>query len=207
VDAGSLSPQRRRETGALLGDRSGSRAPGVGEDEIVGPVAPDQRFDALARELIEPLRRFLARRADPETAEDALAETLLVLWRRLDDVPEQPLPWAYAVARNCLANALRGERRQARLAARAAAMEQPQVEDGPEAVLGVDDELATALAALPEQDAELLRLWAWEQLEPREIAEVLEITANAVSVRLHRARARLREQLEGVPGEVETPGL
>ncbi|GAA4673782.1 sigma-70 family RNA polymerase sigma factor [Nocardioides nanhaiensis] len=170
-------------------------------------MAPDQRFDALARELIEPLRRFLARRADPATAEDALAETLLVLWRRLDDVPEQPLPWAYAVARNCLANALRGERRQARLAARAASMEQPQVEEGPEVVLGVDDELATALAALPEQDAELLRLWAWEQLEPREIAEVLEITANAVSVRLHRARARLRAQLERVPGEVETPGL
>lgn len=170
-------------------------------------MAPDQRFDALARELIEPLRRFLARRADHETAEDALAETLLVLWRRLDDVPEEPLPWAYAVARNCLANALRGERRQARLAARAASMEQPQVEAGPEAVHGVDDELAAALAALPEQDAELLRLWAWEQLEPREIAEVLEITANAVSVRLHRARARLRTQLEGVPGQTGTPGV
>lgn len=168
-------------------------------------MAPDQRFDALARELIEPLRRFLARRTDPETAEDALAETLLVLWRRLDDVPGEPLPWAYAVARNCLANALRGERRQARLAARAAAHEQPAVADGPEAVLGVDDELATALAALPEQDAELLRLWAWEQLEPREIAEVLEITANAVSVRLHRAKARLRDQLAAAAAEVE-PG-
>lgn len=168
-------------------------------------MAPDQRFDALARELIEPLRRFLARRADPETAEDALAETLLVLWRRLDQVPEEPLPWAYAVARNCLANALRGERRQARLAARAAAHEQPAVVDGPEAVVGVDDDMAAALAALPEQDAELLRLWAWEQLEPREIAEVLEITANAVSVRLHRARARLRDQLAHATSEVEPP--
>jgi RNA polymerase sigma-70 factor (ECF subfamily) len=40
-----------------------------------------------------------------------------------------------------------------------------------------------------------LRMWAWEQLAPAEIAEVLGITANAVSIRLHRAREKLREEL------------
>jgi RNA polymerase sigma-70 factor (ECF subfamily) len=118
-----------------------------------------------------------------------------VCWRRLDEVPERPLPWAYGVARNCLANALRSERRQARLAAKVAATEPPGQVDGPEVVLGVDDGLAEAMAALPEGDAELLRLWAWERLTPAEVAEVLDITANAASVRLHRARGRLREAL------------
>jgi RNA polymerase sigma-70 factor (ECF subfamily) len=156
-------------------------------------VTDDLRFEALASQLVEPLRRFLARRADPETAEDVLADTLLVCWRRLDDVPEQPLPWAYGVARNCLANALRSGRRQERVAAKLAAVD-PPAELTP--ALDADHAgLAEALAALPETDAELLRLWAWEQLRPAEIAQALEITPNAASVRLHRAKQRLRAEL------------
>ena len=54
--------------------------------------------------------------------------------------------------------------------------------------------LTEALDALRAEDAELLRLWAWEQLAPGEIATVLDITANAASIRLHRARERLRER-------------
>lgn len=156
-------------------------------------MSDDERFEALARDLIDPLRRFLARRTDRETAEDALAETLLVCWRRLDDVPEPALPWAYAVARNSLANALRSERRQQRLAAKVATVDPPRdVERAPD---DGDPALAAALADLPEPDAELLRLWAWEQLSASEIAAVLEITPNAASIRLHRAKARLREEL------------
>ena len=144
----------------------------------------------LARQLVDPLRRFLVRRTDPETADDVLADTLLVCWRRLDDVPEDPLPWAYGVARNCLANALRSGRRQERVAAKVASVDPPrEVTPGPD---DGDPDLAAALAALPETDAELLRLWAWEQLTPAEIAEALEITPNAASVRLHRAKEKLR---------------
>ena len=40
-----------------------------------------------------------------------------------------------------------------------------------------------------------MRLWAWERLTPREIAAVLDITANAASIRLHRAKARLADHL------------
>ena len=156
------------------------------------------RFEQVAPALVEPLRRFLARRADAATADDVLSETLLVCWRRLEELPEEPLPWAYAVARNCLANAERGARRQQRLAARVAAVDPPQQSlPGP----GDHDEpdpdpgLAEALGRLREEDAELLRLWAWERLEASGIATVLGISANAASIRLHRARGRLREEL------------
>src|SRR5918993_2770289 len=84
-----------------------------------------ERFEALVPALVDPLRRFLARRTDPTTADDVLAETLLVCWRRLDDLPEEPLPWAYGVARNCLGNANRGVRRQERLAARVPLLDPP----------------------------------------------------------------------------------
>ena len=147
--------------------------------------------------MTEPVRRFLARRTDAETADDVLAETLLVCWRRLDDVPagEEALPWAYAVARNALANAERGTggsdgwptgspwstRRARRRPRRTPA----------------DDRVTEALARLRPDEAELLRLWAWEQLSPAEIATVLDLTPNAVSIRLHRARGKLKEILEG----------
>jgi len=58
-----------------------------------------------------------------------------------------------------------------------------------------DDELAAALSTLPAADQEIIRLWAWEQLEPREIAEILGSTANAVSLRLSRAKKKLSESM------------
>jgi RNA polymerase sigma-70 factor, ECF subfamily len=149
------------------------------------------RFDTVVRGVVEPLRRFLARRTDAATADDVLGDTLLVLWRRYDELPAEPLPFAYGVARLCLANAERGARRQRRLAGRLATLDPPR--EAPD-VVG-DVRLGEALAALSAEDAELLRLWAWEQLTPAEIAAVLEVTPNAVSIRLHRAREKLREEL------------
>lgn len=165
------------------------------------------RFEALAPGLVEPLRRFLARRTEVATADDVLADTLLVCWRRLDDVPEEALPWAYGVARRCLANAERGERRQRRLAARIAVVDPPAEATRAAEPAGRDDALHDALAALRPEDAELLRLSAWEQLTPAEIATVLGISPNAASIRLHRARASLRDRLrktEAGPGHEES---
>ncbi len=181
----------------------------MGNDlEAEHPNVRRARFEALARdELIEPLRRFLLRRTDEAMADDVLAETLLVCWRRLADVPDPALPWAYGVARNCLANAQRSGRRQRRVAAKLAVVDPPREVDDPAG--SRDDALHEALDRLREDDAELLRLWAWEQLTPAEIAAVLDVTANAVSIRLHRAREKLREELgkvEAGAGHEESEG-
>ncbi|VXA94241.1 RNA polymerase sigma factor [Nocardioides sp. AX2bis] len=158
-------------------------------------------FEARVGPLLEPLRRFLVRRTDPDTAEDVLAETLLVLWRRRDELPagDGALPWAYGVARLCLANADRSERRRRRLAARVASVDRPPTStaatDHGDAGDPRADLVGPALAALPATDAEVLRLWAWEELAPREIAVVLGTTPNAVSSRLVRARTRLAAEL------------
>ncbi len=152
----------------------------------------EERFRALASQVSEPLRRYVERRADPDTAQDVIAETLVVLWRRLEDVPtDDPLPWCYAVTRGCLANATRAARRQRRLVERLTLV---QSRDCVEPILD-DAELYDALGRLSAQDRELLRLWAWEQLAPQEIAVVLGVTPNAVRIRLHRARARLGQLL------------
>lgn len=151
----------------------------------------EERFEALAHQVIEPVRRFLARRTDATTAEEVLAETLVVCWRRLDDAPDEPLPWVYGVARLTLANAVRARGRRRRLEARLAAEPGPT----PDPDLDPDGALQAALDALPDDQSELLRLWAWERLEPREIAVVLGISANAVSQRLRRAQDRLGDLL------------
>ena len=148
-----------------------------------------QRFEALAAEVWEPLQRYLRRRCPVDVAEDVLADVLLVLWRRLDDAPAgAELPWAYAVARGCLANARRGEERRLSL------LQRVRRERLPEPPVP-DDRVSAALARLRPADAEVLRLWAWEGLEPRDLATVLDCSAGAAASRLSRARTALREQL------------
>lgn len=155
-----------------------------------------QRFEAVAPAVIEAVRRYLSRRADPATADDVLQETLLVCWRRFDEVPADVVPWAYGVARLCLANAQRSQRRQGRLLARIWQLDPPR-SVSPAPTLP-DDDLATALRSLRAEDAELLRLWAWEELTPSQIAVVLAVSPNAVSIRLHRAKQKLRDELRKV---------
>jgi len=58
-------------------------------------------------------------------------------------------------------------------------------------------ELAQALMSLRDADREVLTLWAWEQLEPREIATVLDLSTNAATLRLGKAKRRLAAALAG----------
>lgn len=60
-----------------------------------------------------PVMAYLLRRADRETAIDVAAETFLVAWRRIDDIPEgdQARLWLYGVARRVLANQRRSRGR------------------------------------------------------------------------------------------------
>ncbi|MDQ3432681.1 MAG: sigma-70 family RNA polymerase sigma factor [Actinomycetota bacterium] len=172
------------------------------------------RFDVLVQDAYVPLRRYLARRTDAADVDDVLSDTLLVMWRRLEDIPaDTALPWCYGAARRCLANSRRAEGRRRSLLHRLAA--QPDVHSQPagaEAVVDAGTDLADALAALPDPDREVLQLWAWEQLEPREMAVVLGITANAASIRLHRAVKRMRQLMTDAPSEhasgkdAESPG-
>jgi RNA polymerase sigma-70 factor (ECF subfamily) len=162
------------------------------------------RFERLYPLVRDPLARYLARRAAPDSVEDLFAEIMTIAWRRIRDVPDgDELPWLYGVARRVLANHRRASGRLGRLLERIALVERGVDPGWPPEPSG-DPALAAALARLSAADAEVLRLWAWEELAPREIARVLDITPNAASIRLHRAKGRLRAALE--PGRRKDPG-
>jgi RNA polymerase sigma-70 factor (ECF subfamily) len=156
-------------------------------------LARHRRFERVFAEVYGPLQRYVRRRADATVVDDVVADTMLVLWRRLDVVPaDAELAWCYGAARRCLANHRRSDERRDRLAARVAG--EPAAADGH--AVESDRELMAALDELAADDRELVRLWAWEQLAPRELAVVFGISANAASIRLHRAKQRLAERLE-----------
>lgn len=160
------------------------------------PIDPlrRRRFEAIFAAAYEPVQRYVARRADRSVVDDVVADTFLTVWRRLDDVPaDAEVPWCYGVARRTLANHRRGDQRREALVERVT-FERPDTAVDP-AEFGGDPDLDAALATLDPDARELLRLWAWEGLAPREIAVVMNVTANAVSIRLHRAKQALAEAL------------
>lgn len=171
-------------------------------------VLPDSREEAFRRHYaahFDAVLGFALRRADrPEDAADAVADTFLVAWRRINHVPAEPQTrlWLYGVTRRVLANQRRGERRRSALGRRLREQLPAAVRDCAEEVAQRAD-VDAAMERLSGRDQEVLRLHLWEGLESREIADVLGLSTVVVRPRLSRARARLRDLLGNVP---EPPG-
>src|ERR1051326_8915669 len=117
----------------------------------------DSRFEEIYEGHREHVVAYFRRRVAADAVDDLVAETFLVCWRKLDQVPREPLPWLYAVARNMLANHYRA------VAPRGLPAELPR---GENVYLPIerDEVLVRAFARLSEADREVLRLVAWEQL-------------------------------------------
>ncbi len=162
-----------------------------------------ERFEQLYRENFRAVMRFAATRIDPERAKDVAAETFLVAWRRLDDVPAEPRAWLLGVARKVIAGQFRSQTRRDALALRLEA--EPGESDDLAAAVADRDEVLAAFATLRERDREVLRLVAWDGLDAAEAAEVLGVTRLSFAVRLHRARRRLERALEPEPHAAAPP--
>jgi RNA polymerase sigma-70 factor (ECF subfamily) len=167
-------------------------------------VATSERFETLYRELYAPVAGYVLRRAaSPEDAAEAIAETFVVLWRRLDVCPagDDARPWLFGVARRVLANQRRGERRRSALAERLLADVDTSAFVSPTAS-GSDERVARAFALLSESDREILALLAWEGLSREELSVALGVSRPVARLRLHRARRRFEAALDQEPAAV-----
>jgi RNA polymerase sigma-70 factor, ECF subfamily len=159
---------------------------------LIHDYARERVFDRLYEEHVEAVRRYAWRR-DPALADDIVAETFLVAWRRLEAVPPSARPWLIGVARNARLNLRRSERRQRALADRMAQATPDTPSTGDPAASEI---VRAALMRLPEQDREVLTLSAWDDLDRAAIAQALGCSQANVSVRLHRARRRFAAEVE-----------
>jgi RNA polymerase sigma factor (sigma-70 family) len=160
---------------------------------VAVPEDREARFSAIFEAGRSRLCSYALRRTtSPEDAADVLAETFLIAWQRLEDVPdgEAGVLWLYATARHLLANQRRRLQRQHLLVERlgselgkAVAQTDPMDQSSVEA--------ARVLAGLSAEDREILMLAGWEGLDSSEIGAVLGCSAVAARIRLHRARGRM----------------
>lgn len=123
--------------------------------------------------------------------EDATQEALVRAWRKRAScqTPANPIPWMRVIARR---EALRlvGRDREAPLDAT-----DPQSTSDPDAITTID--LTRAVGRLGPAERAVLVLRYWQDLTQIEAARRLKIPAGTARVRLHRARARLRDELAG----------
>jgi RNA polymerase sigma factor (sigma-70 family) len=155
----------------------------------------EERFEGLFRANYAAVRAYALRRTSPDAAQDVVAETFLVAWRRLDDVPADALPWLYGVARRVLANQRRTASRGAALEQRLSGSTPPAASPDPGDSAGDAELLRLALGRLSERNREALTLVAWHGLSGARAARAAGCSRAAFAVRLHRARARLAAEL------------
>jgi len=165
----------------------------LGEPEAFGMI-----YDRHAATLL----RFLGRRAGAKVAEGLVGELFRIAFERrqaFDRSRASALPWLYGIGTNLLLKHRRAEARRLRASARIIpSLESP---DRRASAAALDARLALprvadAIEALPDDEREVLLLFAWEELPYQSMAEALELPIGTVRSRLNRARARLCELLE-----------
>lgn len=169
-----------------------------------------RRFEDVYREHHGAVLAY-ARRRLPGCADEIVNRVFTVAWRRFDRVPlEQPLPWLYGIARNCVLDEQRAQNRRDRLQARVAALPAarvPQPCDGVEHRL--EPRLDNVLQRLSPSDREVIELLAWEDLSVAELAVVLGCREGAARTRAHRARLRAQrlydEPVSSTPDDCLVP--
>lgn len=183
-----------------------------------GPVRPDDA-DAIQCSITDPpafallydrhaasIRGYLARRLGTDLADELVAQTFLVAFdtrHRFDVGRGDARPWLFGIATMLARRHRRDELRGYEALTRAGAAQSWATADHAPAVIeGADAEvltrrIATALAALPRGQRDVLLLCAWGGLGHTEIAEALSVSVGTVKSRLHRARARLQPLLAG----------
>ena len=167
------------------------------------------RFETIWNEHRLQVLAYCLRRVSGTDAEDACAETFLVVWRRLDEIPPPPktLLWIYGIARRVLYNQARAFYRRGRLHERLTNLGVPPPSDPIDFVVQSAEgrKVAEVVGRLKPTDREIVRLDAWEDLTREEIAEVMGMTRAAVDQRIHRAYERLSRALAPMINPIHSP--
>lgn len=170
---------------------------------------PEDRFRSTYRTYYRQVYVYFRRRTDIESARDGCADTFLVVWRRIDDLPDGPetLPWLYGVARRVLANQWRARKRSDRLQDRLRGIG-AEPAPSPETLVVRAPHIQNVLDALDRLkpiDREVLLLSEWEGQSHKEIAAAVGCKPHAVDQRIYRAKHRLENELRRIESDAIAP--
>lgn len=158
----------------------------------------DTRFAELYERYGRRVYAYCRRRTDVDRVDDAVADTFLTAWKRIEEVPkgDEALPWLYGVAYRVLSHQWRSASRRRRLDKKLTGIGLDFVSAPEEFIVQRHEsrQVIEALDALKTTDQEILLLTTWEELSPADIAVALGISNGAVRQRLHEARKNLARQ-------------
>ncbi len=162
-----------------------------------GPPA----FEDIARDLAQPLLRYLERYiGDHAVAEELAQETLVRINRGLPSFGgrSSAKTWAFAIANRVAADYLRRPDRRVRIVELDEIAEPADPEPAIQDRLVVDEMNACirqVIDSLPETYRAALILHDLEGLTAEETAEICECSVATAKIRIHRARRRLKQAL------------
>lgn len=168
----------------------------------LGPMTTKQVFEEIVRDHHAMIRRIVeSYEASAGVVEDLVQDVYMAIWRALPAFRGESSVRTF-VARIATNRAITHAARASRLPAAVELSEHlPASDDDPERhVIALDRraKLATAVRALPLTYRQVAML-ALEGLTPKEIADVLGVSTNAVAIRMSRAKEQLRAQMGETP--------
>jgi RNA polymerase sigma-70 factor, ECF subfamily len=171
----------------------------------------DSAFDYLVQKYRRPMVNFMARMAhNTAVAEELAQEVFLRVYRSRGtyQVSAKFTTWLYRIAVNLAVNHARDTRHER--AEKTVSLDEPDPESGrtldvPDAALDAEENLVRRerlrairqrVQALPERQRLAVIMHKYQQMEYRQIGEVLKLSESATKSLLFRAYETLREQLK-----------
>ena len=173
-------------------------------------------FDTLVQRWERRIQGAIYRLVGPgEDVRDLSQETLLKAYRGLGTFKKEARfsSWLYQIALNVCRDRMRRGRGKTYVSIDDISESTPEVsERGPSALELIEArdlsrQVAAAVAALPEEQREVIVLKEYQGLTFVEIAETLDVPLSTVKTRLYRGLGQLRQQLvrQGIRGGAPMP--
>lgn len=168
------------------------------QDVLLAARAGDRRaLEQVLTRSRQDLRRYAEYHCAVNDVEDAVQESMLLVSRKIGGLRalEAYASWLFRIVKR--------ECNRLKRATRYVLMEPSDLEeiDGPHAPApsGLVQDVAAALAALPQHYREIILMRDLEGLTTAEIADTLALHPEAAKARLHRARSLARQYLSPEP--------
>jgi RNA polymerase sigma-70 factor (ECF subfamily) len=161
-----------------------------------------EEFEHLFNSYAKSVRAFIWRRSNGldvgvSSVDDIEADVWSIAWARKESAPtdaELELAWLFQISRHVLANHIRKSVTRRKISNTFHPDEITAL--AADSLVLLNEEIKEVFEVLTASEREVMALSVWESMKPAQIALVLGLTPNAVSIRLNKARKKISDYLE-----------